>query len=612
MTDVATKFINMLQANQELGFDVETGGTSPKDGSTLDWKRGYICGYSLSDGIDAFYVPVRHGGGANIVNVELFEKTVNAIIQTRTKPLIGHNIKFDYHFCLNHGIKLGKLIKDTMVREALINENRNRYDLESVCKHYPVAPKKGKLLYIHLAEKFGCKPTRESMGYYYMLAGDDALGTEYGAGDTLTTYQLWAEQNKEIDRQELHQIDALEGRLTYVLAKMERRGVRVDLEELQTVRHEADELHMEAYSQLPLRGDLLPINPKSARDLKEYFELCEIDDWPMTAPTDRFPEGQASFTKDYLTTHQEGFYILEARKYDHFKSMFLESFMSFVHGDTIHCRFNQAKGEFGGAKPGRMSCADPNMQFVPKRDKQLGKLFRKIFIPRKGKKFGELDYSQAEPRLFTHYSNEPTLIKGYTSTPVIDMHQVAADMMHITRDVAKNLNLGIMYTMGAEKLAAKLNISIAEAKAIVKLWHQTFRYVSTFTKRAAERAEQRGYVMTILGRRARFPDPRWAYRSANRIIQGGSADILKYKMVEIDDYLESMGLEDEMSMLLSIHDSLVFEMNEDRDDQLMRDVARIMENVQCEPFNLRVPFVADFKPAGRNWSEATYGLANAA
>src|SRR5690606_23317650 len=250
----------------------------------------------------------------------------------------------------------------------------------------------------------------------------------------------------------------------------------------------------------------------------------EIFDWPLNPPTERFPMGSPSFNKDFLSQHEEGLVIINARKYAHFKSMFLESFPSHIFRGKIHCRYNQAIGEFGGAKPGRLSCADPNMQFVPKRDKSLGKIFRKIFTAKQGYVIVELDYSQAEPRLFSHYSNEPVLINGYNSEPFIDMHSIAAEYMHITRDVAKNLNLGIMYTMGAEKLASKLGISIDEAKAIVRKWHHTFPLVSSFTKKAEQKARQRGWVMTVLGRRARFTDERYTYRAANRIVQGGSAD----------------------------------------------------------------------------------------
>jgi len=113
----ADKFLNLLQADKELAYDVETNG--------IKWQKTFVCGYSLSDGHDKFYVPVRHLGGGiengNIGNVEEFEKEIAKTVKKRTKKLIGHNIKFDAHQSLNHGIDLGKNVGDTMVYAAAIS-----------------------------------------------------------------------------------------------------------------------------------------------------------------------------------------------------------------------------------------------------------------------------------------------------------------------------------------------------------------------------------------------------------------------------------------------------------------------------------------------------------
>ncbi len=192
------------------------------------------------------------------------------------------------------------------------------------------------------------------------------------------------------------------------------------------------------------------------------------------------------------------------------------------------------------------------------------------------------------------------------------MHQLAAELMGISRDLAKSLNLGIMYTMGPRKLSVKLGITYDEARAILDQWMNTFPLVSNyskqnpgFTQRAQKRAQDNGYVKTILGRRSRFPDPEFAYRAANRIIQGSSADILKYKLVEIDRYLVANNLEDVCRMLLTIHDSIVFEIHQDH-KQLINIIKNILERVQVPPFNLRVPMTVDYK-MGENWATATYG-----
>lgn len=613
------KFFNILRSNQVLGFDVETSG--------LKWQKEYICGYSVSDGKEAVYIPVRHKGGGNIENVEKFEKEMHNVIENRSKKLCLHNAKFDIHFCENHGIKLGNKVSDTMAREALLDENRRSYSLENVAKSYAkdgVTPKLGKDLYVYLAEKFGCKPDSSSMAHFHRLSGNDPMATEYAAGDTLSTKQVYDVQEKKIYEQGLDIVSAMEDHLTYVLQKMERRGVIVDPEEAQKVKTEVEELYWEAYAKVPLSddgdGNIKSINVRSGKDLKEYFEFCEIDDWPITAPTERFPNGQPSFNKQWLALSEQGRNILNVRKYAHLKNSFLDVLDTHIYNNRIHTTFNQTRGETHGTRSGRLSSSWPNMQQVPKRDKSLGKIYRRLFVPLPDYIFVEFDYSQAEPRLFTHYSDEPALLEGYLANPPVDMYDVfgRACFGHNFydraqhRDMFKTIGLGVMYTMGAEKLAASLGMTYDEALGILKQLTRIFprmlgrdRGNPGFTEKASRVAAERGYVKTILGRRSRFDDPRFSYRAANRIVQGGSADILKYKMCRIDEYLIREGLEEVCQMILTIHDAVAFMIHKDY-LYLIDEIKSILERVQVPPFNLKIPFVAEYK-TGKNWSEATYG-----
>jgi DNA polymerase-1 len=600
-SDKAQTLLNIISASKNFAFDVETNG--------IDWKSCHVCGYSASDGKESVYVPVRHAldhaPETNIDNVELYEQHLGKAIKEHKGKIIGHNIKFDAHMCENHNIKLGNKVKDTMVREGLINENRYSYSLEAVAKNYNIPQKKGSELYIHIANMVNCKPNRTSMAHYHRLRGDDPLAIEYAEFDTLATYHLFEEQEKEIYRQELEVVEGMESELTYVLQIMERNGICVDLEEYQRVKIIIEEMRLNAYVHIPLKEDLEPINVRSNKDLREYFEMCEIDNWEYTQPTERYPNGQPSFNKNWLGDTDEGILILNARKYDHLVDSFLTPFETFIHNGKIHTNFNQTRGEFGGARPGRLSSTNPNMQQVPKRDKQLGKIFRKVFTPRKDFIFVEYDHSQAEPRLYSHYSQEPILLDGYSKVPYVDMHSIAANMMGISREDAKRLNLGILYTMGAYKLSKQLRIPINEAKEIIRRWYQTFQKVGEFTYRASNVAKFRGYVRTILGRRARFSDPRWSYRAANRIIQGSSADILKWKMVQLSLWIERNNYQEVIRLILNIHDAILVEVHKDY-AHLIPTIGDMFASVQEPPFNLRVPFYADYHK-GSNWSEASYG-----
>jgi DNA polymerase-1 len=587
----AELYIKILKENKLVGFDIESSG--------LDWKKNYVCGWGISNGVETAYVPVRHGTN-NIGQADNFEKTIAALFKQRTAPVVGHSVKFDYKFAYKHGVDIGSNLVDTMVMAALINEEqRGGYSLSRCCQNYNITQKADKELYAHLSKLFNVKPTRTSMSEFHRLSGIDPIGTEYAKIDNIAVLELYKAQQRELALQDLEYVSNLENRLTYVLAQMELKGVKIDLEEKEKVKKEVEELHFEAYRALPLSDDFMPINIRSAKDLQHYFEMHQIEDWPITE------KGNPSFTKQYLGQTSQGELILNARKYDHLINSFITPLDNYIYNGRIFTNFNQTMSEFGGTRSGRLSSTNPNMQQVPKRDKFLGRIFRRMFIPDPGFIFVEFDYSQAEPRLYSHYSGEPTLVRGYNSNPPIDMHSVAAEYMHVTRDVAKNLNLGMMYVMGAEKLALQLGISIDEAKQISYKWHRTFPEVSSFTKAAAQRAESRGYVRTILGRRSRFPDPRSSYRAANRIVQGGSADILKYKIVQISSWIKENGLEDQVQMLLNIHDAILFQIREEVSEKHIAEIKRILEDVNGPPFKLTIPFIAEYKK-GKDWKEATY------
>lgn len=607
------KFFNIIDNNPiKFAYDVETNG--------LDWKKCHICGHSVSDGKDAVYIPVRHAGGANIENIDSFERQLNKVIERHPGKIIMHHGKFDAHFAENHNIKIGDKHKDTMTRAALSNENKRSYSLAACAAEFPDIPqKKGNELYRHIAQLTGCSPTSKAMANFHLLSGDDPLVNEYAAGDTLTTYNLCEKQEKTIYGENLDVVEDMENKLTYVLQKMERRGVQVDLERFKKVKKQVEELQINAYSKLPLKETFEPINIRSGKDLKEYFEMCEIDDWPFTDPTERFPDGQPSFNKDYLETKNEGLLIIEARKYDHFINSFIEPFLQHVHNNKIHTTFNQTRNEWDfGAKPGRLSCNNPNLQQVPKRDNLLGPIYRSIFVPIKDFVFVEYDHSQAEPRLYAHYSGVESLVEGYNKTPFVDMHTIASDLMGLTdkhgkkegRKIAKNLNLGILYVLGVTKLARKLKVTEDEARAIIKLWYKLFGKragaTENFTKFAEKVFKERGYVRTILGRRARLTDPNYAYRAGNRVIQGSSADILKWKMVEINKWIENNNYDDVVHMLLNIHDALLFQIHKDY-LHLIPIIGKMFASVKEAPFNLRVPFFADYH-YGNDWKEASYGV----
>lgn len=592
MTSEAQKALNMVRGAKSLAYDTETEG--------LDWKRHSVCGYVFTDEHEDLYVPVRHKRGGNIINAEAWEAEMAKAMKESKATFVGHNLKFDMHFGLNHGLQLPRDVRhvDTAVTEALLDENKWSYALDSVCKHYDVQAKKGKELYQHLSFEFDIPATRDSMGHFHKLAGDDVIGVEYAKGDGRSTWELWQEQSKHIDEQELQVVHGLEMDLMPVLVDMERRGLAVDEAMIDAVvvliQEEAEQLR----AILPKED----MNVKGRNDLQDYFMFHGISDWPITAA------GNPSFAGDWLSTHPQGESITKIRKLEHFFSNFMEPLITrHAYNGFVHPNFNQTRGDKYGTTSGRLSCNDPNAQQAPKRDMYIGSLFRSLFHARDGYCFVEPDYSQCEPRLYAHYSKEPKLIQGYSATPTIDMHAIVQEIIGVDRDRAKTINLAILYMMGAEKLSRSLGITLNEAWVIMRQWYNTFPRVSSWRKRAQGVAEQRGFVRTILGRRRRFPDSRFAYKAANAVIQGGSADIMKWKMVECWKYIQTLP-EGLIYMILTVHDALLFEVQDTPEGwAAFKECIKIMEQVNEAPFNLSVPFKVDFKDGGFTWCEASYG-----
>jgi DNA polymerase-1 len=333
----------------------------------------------------------------------------------------------------------------------------------------------------------------------------------------------------------------------------------------------------------------------------KYFTDAGHTDWPTTEL------GNPSFTEKWLNKTPEGQKIVSARKVRTIIDQFIQPMVdSHVFKGRVHTSFNQLRGDGYGVISGRFSSSFPNLQQVPKHNHELSALYRSIFAADPGYLFYEADYSQCEPRLFAHYSKAPALVEGYNSTPPVDMHDVVAKMMNADREtVAKRMNMGLLTGMWPKTLAEHMGWDIGTAKRMWNEWFGIFPEIRTFQDKATHIMGTRGFVRTILGRRCRLDNPRFAYQATSRIIQGSNADILKWKMREALLLAEQMG--DHLHMLLTVHDSLEWQATDDaRGRECSREIVEACSDVQCEPFNLRVPFKMDVK-RGVTWSEATFG-----
>lgn len=620
--DEAERLFRILRASNHVTFDVETSG--------LDWKKNHAVGWVITPyREESMYVPVRHLGGGNLPGCALpstpegwkgdlhpFEVELAKIAGEQYRKWVGHNFIFDLRFSKRHQILLYGEYEDTMINAPLIDENQFSFSLENVAKTLEVQGKKGDVLYQHIADAFGCAADRKSMAHFWRTDASQQVVWEYAAGDGVTTEEVWDRQQPDLDDdtmgRNLRTVHGVECRLIKTLFRMTSTGIRVDEEEMEKV-------DKEFVAQIDELSGKLPAGFKtnSPLALKEFLSHHLDENWPRNAPTQaelrkatkegRKAEGAPKFDEATLKLVPEGRMIIDVRKMEHARSAFTQPMLTrHLHLGRVFCEFNQMASDDYGTVSGRLSSSNPNMQQVPKRDKRISKPYRRAFLPDEGHIWWDNDYKQQEYVVFTDYTGDPKLMAGYNQDPPVDIHSTVAEMLSVERDpTAKRMNLGMLYGMGVAKLAAALGVSVAQAQAWMTQYHRQFPFAKQFLRNAERKAKQRGFVFTYLGRRRRFPDPRFAHKAGNGVIQGSSADITKAKMVEIDQYFESEG--DIFRLMLQCHDSLSWSGPEDRAD-INAEAVRIMKDFTSENaiIKMRVPLGVD-SDTGRNWSHATFG-----
>jgi len=607
--DRAEMALRIVREAPLIAYDVETSG--------VDWRVNQPVGYVITESRENnFYIPIRHGGGANLLDprvmpmetptdkivVHEWERELQKAFEERRQrnhKTIGHHLKFDMHMSANAGVMLGRNCGCTQNNAAMLDEYRRSFSLENVAKSEGVTPKLGDALYERLAQLFGGEAKRSQMEHYWRIAGDDPAAVEYSLGDGITTLEVWHSQVAEINAQEMGLIHGIESELIWTLFRMERRGIKVDEQYIGELEEAIDAELSAARAVLPLG-----LNVKSPVQMRKLFEDAGITNWPTT------DAGNPSFTESFLKQSDLGKAVVAVRQLSTLGSSFITPLKErFIFEGRVHATLNQLKADETGTVAGRLSCSDPNLQAVHKRNKVLGRKFRKVYVADEDMEFCEDDYSQCEPRLFAHYSQEPSLLEGYNQVPFRDVHSVVAEMLDVERDpTAKRMNMGILTGMQTASFAGHMNWPIDRATQAFNAWFEAFPGIKGFQDQAKAVFRSRGYVKTILGRRCRLEQARFAYRGTSRIIQGSNADILKERLLACDKYLESQG--DLIHLLMTVHDSIEYQkpMGAEGDRQ-RAEMRALMVDVQSAPYNLRVPFVMD-SGQGRNWAEATYGPEN--
>jgi len=600
-----------LKGYKYIAIDLETRDPDLKSrGSGAIIGNGEIVGIAVAvDGWSGYY-PIAHQGGGNLEKDKVME-WVKDVCSTDSVKLF-HNAMYDVCWLRAAGVQINGHIVDTMVMASLIDENRLSYTLNSISYEFLGEVKDEKAL-TEAAQSWGIDPKSEMYKLPAMYVGT------YAEKDAKLTLELFKVLSREIQKQNLQNVFDLETQLFPCLLDMKFKGVRIDTEKAKILKQELTNKEQEILLKVKQETGIEP-QIWAARSIATVFDKLGL-------PYERTEKSLApSFTKNFLQEHKHPIVqmIAKAREINKAHTTFIDTILKFTHKGRIHADINPIRSDQGGTVTGRFSYANPNLQQIPARNKELGPMIRSLFLPEVDHKWGCFDYSQQEPRLVVHYAatTEPicfdesvTKIVEEFKNDSVDFHKTVAIMANISRDQAKTINLGLFYGMGKAKLQAELGLnSKEEAENLFNQYHTNVPFVKELMNKTSAHAQSSGSIGTLLGRRCRFN--KWepatfgmhtamsfeeaertygrgrirramTYKALNKLIQGSAADMTKKAMLDL--YNEGIVPH------IQIHDELDISVI---DDNQAKKIVEIMEGA----VTLAIPNKVDYE-SGETWGD---------
>ena len=618
-TDALAAFLAAATAQGFLAVDTETSG--------LNAAAADLVGVSmaLAPG-KACYVPLRHGAAATAETGAIqggldfsaeapvsytqipFDTAIAMLQPVFEDPAvlkIGHNLKYDSHILLwprNGGIKLSP-VDDTMCLSYVLDGGRvGGHSMDHLAKHW--------LDYDTIKFSDVCGKGAKQVPFG-TLAPDAAL--DYAAEDADITLRLWHLFKPRLGAERVASVyERLERPLIPILADMEASGITVDRSILARMSNDfATRMAVFQTEIHQLAGE--EFNIASPKQLGEIlFDKMGLEGGKK-AKTGAYSTS-ADVLEDLAASGVEiAAKVLEWRHLAKLKSTYADALVDSILAETgrVHTSFSMV-----GASTGRLSSSDPNVQNIPIRTAE-GRQIRTAFVAAPGHKLISADYSQIELRLVAHVAGETTMIEAFHAG--IDIHaRTASEVFGVpldqmdgeTRRRAKAINFGIIYGISAFGLARQLGISRGEASDYITAYFKNFPGIRDYMERIKVTAREDGYVETLFGRRIHisgFSGGNQAMRgfaerqAINAPIQGSAADIIKRAMIRIPAALNAAGLN--ATMLLQVHDELIFEAPEAEAEAATALITSVMENAANPVLTLAVPIVAEAGIAD-SWADA--------
>ena len=526
-----------------VAVDLETYDPELKThGSGAIRGKGKVCGIAVAYRDEKYYFPIAHlHSGQNVGKNKTWRKLNNIIFQNDKVTKVFHNAMYDVCWIRSStGLMPVGPIYDTMIAASVIDENRQRYTLDSLSKDYLDEEKYKYDLAERSKEEHGISDPMSNM---HLLPYD--LVVDYAEQDVALTLKLW-NKFKEIikapivteskETKTLENIFNIETRLFPCLVDMRFKGVRVDEEKTKTFGEDIKKEKQEIINQIEKETGI-SIDIWASDSIKPLLDKLDIKDYKVTPKT-----GRASITKMYLENHTNKYLkmIAKARQLDKLYNTFVTGILKHIHKGRIHADINQIRSDSGGTVTGRFSMSNPNLQQIPARS-ELGSKIRELFIPEEDCKWGSFDYSQQEPRLVVHYAlkngfyGAEYMAEEYNKNPDTDFHKIVAKMAKITRTQAKTINLGLFYGMGKGKLAKSLELDMDEAKELFEQYHSKVPFVRKLSQGLQQFAENNKNIFTLEDRFCRFD--KWEPMDKEWNGEKGIFEITEYKNIDGKDQI---------------------------------------------------------------------------
>src|SRR3954470_7722119 len=601
VTDEAAldRWIAEATAMGQVAIDTET--------DCIDCIVAKLAGVSLATAPNrSCYIPVGHSG-ADLYS-DAPSQLPETLVLAKLKPLledpavlkIGHNLKYDWVMFDKAGIDVAP-IDDTMVMSFDLDAGRSfGHGLEELAK-------------LHFDHE--CIPFKQVCGTGQKQISFDKVplpqATEYAAEDADIALRLWLRLKPLIAQENAARVyERVDKPLVPVIARMERRGIRVD------------------------RGYLARLSGEFGRDIQALeAKIYEAACGPFTIGSQQqlgqvlyerlgLKGGRKGKSGQYSTDVTElerlagegvtcASLVLEWRQLTKLKSTYTDALQAQINPQTgrVHTSFSLT-----GAQTGRLSSNDPNLQNIPIRT-EIGRKIRDAFVADPGHVLLSADYSQIELRLAAHMADVPQLKEAFRAGQ--DIHNMTAEELfgtvdRDTRNKAKTINFAILYGISSWGIAGRLGVSKEEGKAIIDRYFERFPGIRAYIHSTLAFAREHGFTQTLFGRKTHFepnirsPNPSiraGAERAAiNAPIQGTSADLIKRAMARMDEALKDAGL-DGVKMLLQVHDELVFEVPDGVEEQAAQVIKRVMSSAAEPAMKLDVPLDVEVG-WGEHWGAA--------